>query len=144
MTTELFSNNAQTYVNVLGGIDAIQTFIPVKSSSLFPSASGQFRIRIDDELLIVTSVNGNIFNVLRGQENTASSAHTYGSLVTLILTAGSINNISGTSGPTGPTGPAGSGYLPSVTSVDGGGPAFIYLAQINNSFVELEIDGGTP
>jgi hypothetical protein len=31
-----------------------------------------------------------------------------------------------------------------VTAVDGGGPEILLLAEINNFFVELEIDGGSP
>jgi len=49
----------------------------------------------------------------------------------------------GSAGLVGPTGPAGSGLV-TVTAVDGGGPEILLLAEINNFFVELEIDGGSP
>lgn len=120
MATELFSNNAQTFVNTLSGVDALSNYIVVKSPSLFPSGSGQFRIRIDDELLLVTNVSGNVFTVLRGIEGTSAARHEYGALVTLILTAGSIGTLVGDTGPTGISGPKGdTGPSGGPTGLDG-------------------------
>jgi hypothetical protein len=85
MSTEQFANNAQTTLN--GGITAAATSLIVADPSNFP-ATPQFRILIDSELMLVTSVAGSTFTVTRGLENTAAAAHSNGATVTQVLTAG--------------------------------------------------------
>jgi len=63
--------------------------ITVVSAGTFPTA-GPFRIRIDDELLLVTSVAGSMFTVSRGIEGTMAAAHAQGVAVTHIITAGGL------------------------------------------------------
>lgn len=88
----------------------------------FPNA-GNFRIRIDNELILVGSRSGNVFSSLtRGIEGTDATSHTVGSQVTHPLTAGAVLQyvnehigatgptgaaITGATGPTGTTGPTG-------------------------------------
>jgi hypothetical protein len=108
MSHELFANNAQTFLNKLSGITATDSKIRVADASRFPTSTGQFRIRIDDELLLVVDVSGNVFTVYRGIEGTSPQPHNYGALVTLIVTAGSLDNIRGDTGAQGPIGPTGS------------------------------------
>jgi hypothetical protein len=54
-----------------------------------------FRIRVDDELMLVTGVSTNTFTVTRGIEGTSAAAHADGALVTHVLTAGSLGQAIG-------------------------------------------------
>jgi hypothetical protein len=85
--TEQFTNNAITTLN--GGIGSGDTFLVVASATLFP-ASPQFRIIIDSEIMLVTSVSGTTFFVTRGTENTTAAAHLSGASVEHILTAAAV------------------------------------------------------
>jgi len=87
MATEQFANNASTTLN--GGINNAVTSLVVTSASGFPS-SGNFRIIIDSEIMIVTAVSGTTFTVTRNAESTSAASHSNGAAVTCILTAGSI------------------------------------------------------
>ena len=87
MATEKFSNNAITVLS--GPIDSTTTTIVVDSASLFPTLP-QFRIRIDDEILLVLGVAGTTFTVTRGVEGTSNVSHLSGALVTQILTSGAL------------------------------------------------------
>ena len=82
---ELFANNAVTTLD--GGIDASQTSIDVVDGSLFP-ATGNFRLVIDSEIIIVTARVTNTLTVVRAQEGTTGASHSSGAVVTLALTAG--------------------------------------------------------
>jgi hypothetical protein len=66
-------------------IDNTQTSISVADGSQFPS-SGRFRIRIDDELLVVTARSGNTLTVERGAEGTTAASHLVGATVSHVLT----------------------------------------------------------
>lgn len=87
---EQFSNRAQTTLN--GGISNVTETIIVTSASAFP-ASGNFRILIDSEIILVTSVAGNTFTCTggRGAESTTAAAHSNGATVTHVLTAGALD-----------------------------------------------------
>ena len=85
---EQFANLAGT--TLVGGITAFVTSITVANGgSPFP-ATGNFRIRIDTELMIVTAVAGNVFTVTRGAEGTTAASHSDGAQVVFVLTAGSL------------------------------------------------------
>lgn len=71
-----------------------QTTIEVVSSVTFPD-TGNFRIRVNNELMIVTGVSGNTFTVTRGAENTNNVTHLANTAVLHVCTAGSINEIFG-------------------------------------------------
>src|SRR5262249_51500022 len=86
---EKFSNNAQS--TLLAGIAVGDTTLQVASAALFPG-SGNFRLVIDSEILLVTAVSGNTFTVSRGVEGTTAAAHNAGSLVTHVLTAAVAGN----------------------------------------------------
>jgi len=87
MTLEQFANDAASELAVpcLIGDDAIT----VVSAGTFPTV-GPFRIRVDVELMLVTSVSGSLFNVTRGIEGTSAAAHAQGATVTHIITAGGL------------------------------------------------------
>lgn len=88
MPTEKFANNAITTLN--GGINNAVSSLVVTSASLFPSV-GQFRIRIDNEIMIVTAVAGTTFTVTRGAEGTSAASHSDGATIRHIVTAGGLS-----------------------------------------------------
>jgi len=65
------------------------TTLTVTSASTFPG-TGNFRIKIDTELMLVTAVSGNTFTVTRGIESTTAATHLNLAPVTHILTAGGL------------------------------------------------------
>ena len=89
MASEKFANNAQTTLN--GDISNSTTSVVVLSGTTFPSG-GQFRILIDSEIMLVTSISGGVtYTVTRAQEGTAAVFHANGSLVTHLWTVGAFN-----------------------------------------------------
>jgi hypothetical protein len=99
--TEQFANAAQT--TLILGVPAAtlpsMTTISVLSSSGFPTSStAQYRILIDNELMLVTSGQGtNMWGVTRAIEGfppgTTAPAHSSGATVTQVLTAGGLENL---------------------------------------------------
>lgn len=83
MAIELYANGAATTLN--GSINNSVTSLVVASAAGFPS-SGNFRILVGTEILIVTAVSGTTFTVTRGAEGTAAASHTSGDALTHILT----------------------------------------------------------
>jgi len=91
MTTERFANKAITTLN--GGINGVVTSLVVTDASEFPTLP-QFRVLVEDELMLVTGVSGVSFTVQRGLEGTLNVPHANGAAVTHILTAGALSEIS--------------------------------------------------
>ena len=60
-------------------IDAAASTITVASAAGFPTEP--FRVKIDNELLYVTDVNGSIFTVTRGVDGTVAASHSGGAVV---------------------------------------------------------------
>lgn len=91
MSVEIFTNNALTTLAVACGIS--DTTITVASASTFPT-TGNFRIGIDQEIMLVTAVAGNVFTVTRAAEKTGgvqtAAAHAIGAAVQDLLTAASV------------------------------------------------------
>lgn len=87
MSKEQYANNATATLN--GAITSGATSLQVSSASAFPS-SGNFRILIDSEILLVTAVSGTTFTVTRGAESSTAAAHSNGATVSHILTAGGL------------------------------------------------------
>lgn len=90
MAIERFANKAST--TLVAGIAAGDRVLTVTSAALFPT-SGQFRIIIENEILLVSAVAGPIFTVDRGQESTTATSHDAGVPVTSILTAAAVNKL---------------------------------------------------
>jgi hypothetical protein len=84
MATEKLANDAKSGLN--GSINNTQTTLVVNSAATFPS-TGKFRIIVDSELMLVTSVSGTTFTVTRGIEGTTAISHSSGVAVAHILTA---------------------------------------------------------
>lgn len=85
---EKFANLANSPLN--GTINNIVTSLIVTSATSFPT-SGNFRIRVDDEIMLVTAVSTNTFTITRAQEGTAAASHTNGVTVYHIFTAGGMD-----------------------------------------------------
>jgi hypothetical protein len=96
-------NNASSTLN--GAVTASATTIVVTSASSFPT-TGNFHVTIWDidnytdpgldpnmEIVKVTSVSGNTFTVVRGQESTTGVEHSDGDNIQLLMTAGVIEDI---------------------------------------------------
>lgn len=83
---ERFANEPAT--TLVGTINGSVTSLVVASSSGFPAAN--FRIRIDDEIMLVTGVAGTTWTVTRAQESTTGASHTNGAAIQHILTAGGL------------------------------------------------------
>lgn len=83
---ENFSNEYESTLSA--GIDADDTSLSVASATGAPTAN--FRIRIDDEYLLVTNVAGTTFTVTRGIEGSTAVSHSSAAVVTHVLTAGGL------------------------------------------------------
>lgn len=89
MSREQFANNAQTTTTGVVNNSSDPVTVAVTSATGFPTA-GNFRIKIDSEILLVTAVSGLNFTATRAQESTTIATHASGATVTHILTAASL------------------------------------------------------
>jgi len=83
MSVELYSNGAST--TITEDLDASETGVDVTSASGFPT-TGNFRVLVDSEIMIVTGVSGSTFTVIRGAEGTTAATHTNGATIAHVLT----------------------------------------------------------
>lgn len=81
--SENFANNYSTALD--GAIDNSQTTFDVLSVGGAPSVN--FRIKVENELMLVTGVSSLTFTVTRGVEGTSAASHDDGTLVTHVFTA---------------------------------------------------------
>jgi len=84
---ERFANDAASTLD--GQIDAAVTSLDVISAADFP-AEGDFRIVVDNEIMLVTGVSSNTFTVVRARENTTGVTHGDGVSVIQIITVGGL------------------------------------------------------
>src|SRR5271165_2230111 len=88
---ELYANDCQTSLSAM--MLVIDTTLTVVSAAGFP-VSGNFRIRVDNEIMLVTAVAGTTWTVTRAVEAvggvTAAAVHSAGATVAHVLTAASI------------------------------------------------------
>jgi hypothetical protein len=89
---ELFVNNAFTTVNVGAGIDdnTNPVTFAVSNPNHFP-VTGNFRIKIDDEIMLVTGVSDGEFTCARGVEGSPITAHANKAAIRHVFTAGALN-----------------------------------------------------
>lgn len=88
---ELYANAIPT--TLASAITAGATSLTVNSAAGFP-ASGNFRIKIDSEIIIVGAVAGAVFSSLtRGAESTTAAAHIIDSPVIHVITKGALDQI---------------------------------------------------
>ena len=86
--TEKFSNNAATTLSA-AITTTTATSCTVTDATTFP-ASGNFRIKIDNEILLVTTVAVSTFTITRGTEGTTAATHVNGAAVIHLLTKGGL------------------------------------------------------
>lgn len=95
MAKENYSNNGITTLSA-AITSTSSTSITVSTGSNYAQlpTTGQFRILIDSELLLVTANNGSgTLTVTRGVEGTIAATHSNGASVTAILTDQSLRNL---------------------------------------------------
>lgn len=85
--TERYANNPTTTLSAACAVG--DGTITVAAGGAPFSQQGNFRIVCDNEIMLVTSVAGNVFTVSRGKEGTTAAAHSIGAAVGQILTAAS-------------------------------------------------------
>ena len=85
---EKLSNNAVTTLSA-AITTTTATSCSVTDATAFPS-TGNFRIKIDGEILLVTGVAANVFTVTRGVEGTTPATHAAGATVMHLLTKGAL------------------------------------------------------
>ena len=88
MAIEKFADNAATTLSA-AITTTTATSCTVTDAMTFPS-SGNFRIKIDSELLLVTGVAASTFTVTRGAEGTTAATHANGAAVIHLLTKGAL------------------------------------------------------
>lgn len=102
MAIEQFANKARTTLD--GSINDSVTSIDVAAFSTFPS-DAQFRILIDNEIMIVTAGAGTTtWTVTRGAENTIARAHADGAVIRNVLTKGALEQFQKDGATYGPIG----------------------------------------
>ncbi len=153
MATEQFSNAPQTTLAV--AMNSIVTTMTVAGATGFPTVP-QFRIVVDQEIMLVTAVAGATWTVTRApvsaQEGTLAAAHAVGATVSHILTAGGLSSVSNlinglaVSGGTGATlTAAGQLAVGGLTVSSGSGPyTSTALAGGADFGAAVRIAGGKP
>jgi hypothetical protein len=102
MAIEQFANKARTLLD--GSINDSTTSIDVVDFATFPPDS-QFRILIDNEIMIVTAGAGTTtWTVTRGAEDTIARAHADGAVVRNVLTKGALEQFQKDGATYGPIG----------------------------------------
>jgi hypothetical protein len=101
VSQELISNTRTTTVAV--ALSAGGTSLTVAAATGFPAAAtgvAQFRARLGNpavpislELVLVTNVAGAVWTITRGIEGTTAVSHPVGHAVTLVATAGALENL---------------------------------------------------
>jgi hypothetical protein len=121
--SENFANEYATTLN--GAINNSVTSLVVTTATSAPAAD--FRIKIDDELMLVTAKAGTTYTVTRGVEGTTAASHADLAPVTHVLTAESITRIRR---------PTGRAYNTATQNVSSGGAG----SGINPTFNSEEWD----
>jgi hypothetical protein len=93
MAVESYANT-QTWTVGVGGITNVATSLPVSAAATGNLATGQFRILIGTELLLVTGGNATTtWTVTRGVEGTTAASHSAGDVITHVLTDAALKRI---------------------------------------------------
>lgn len=94
--TERYKTLGQTTLN--GAINNSVTSVVVTSATsvcgaTFTNSTDTCRLRIDNEIIIVTSISTNTLTVTRAAEGTAAASHSDGATVTQVVTASALDQI---------------------------------------------------
>jgi len=90
VTTERFVNQASTALSSPVGFGDLM--ITVDSAAHFPNQP-EFRVRVGQELILITGVAGTTWTVTRGVEGTTATSHAAGTVVVAVLTGGSLDEM---------------------------------------------------
>jgi len=90
MSLELVYNGVVTTLN--GVVSSSTTVITLTSITGFPVVP-RFRLRVDDELMLVTGISGSNFTVQRGVEGTTAVSHSDKATVYGVVTAGALRQM---------------------------------------------------
>lgn len=90
MSFELVYNGVVTTLN--GAVSSSATVITLTSITGFPVVP-RFRLRVDDELMLVTGISGSNFTVQRGVEGTTAVSHSDKATVYGVVTAGALRQM---------------------------------------------------
>lgn len=85
---EQFANLARSTLAAAMTVGA--TSLQVASAAAF-STAGTFRVKVGDELMVVTGVSGTTFTVTRGAEGTTAATHGAGSAVKQVVTKAALD-----------------------------------------------------
>jgi hypothetical protein len=88
--TEVFNNYGPITLALACGISD-PTITVTNASAL--STLGNYRLLIDDEIMLATSLTGSVVSVLRAQEGTTAAAHSLSVPVEPIVSAGALNQL---------------------------------------------------
>lgn len=113
MSREIFKNNPSTALSA-DITSTSATSISVDDGSVFPS-TGEFRILIGSELMLVTARSTNTLTVVRGIEGTTATTHSTSDGVNQIVTAGALRQYGRDNSP------GFDGSLPPFRLLDGSG-----------------------
>lgn len=95
-------NLANDFATTLAGaVDNSTGTLTVVLASGAPAPN--FRIRVDDELMLVTAVAGTTWTATRGIEGTAAASHASGAVAAHVLTAGALAALFADHVPAAPT-----------------------------------------
>lgn len=128
MPSEKFANEIATSLSA--AINASQTSITVTSATGFPAAN--FRIRIDNELMLVTAVAGLTWTVTRAVESTTAVSHAILADATHVLTAGGLAQAISEA--------TGGGFSKIAEVVATGASAVMEIASIPATYRHLQIE----
>ncbi|MEM3008358.1 MAG: hypothetical protein QXU32_01460 [Nitrososphaerales archaeon] len=150
-TVEQLKNLADS--KLASAMDSTQTTLTVLSGegARFPSV-GNFRVTVDDEIMLCTARSNDTLTVVRGVEGTTAAAHSAGAEVVHTLTKEGLDNYVmnilrsipsyGTSLPTNPVDGDMHIYVDSTTN-----PTYQWMFRYNansSSSYKWEFIGGTP
>lgn len=91
---ELFANATEfpATITLTSAINAVVTTVPVSAAAPTSLHGGQFRVRIGDELLLVTAGQDTTsWTVTRGVEGSTAATHSIGAIVRHLLTAAALS-----------------------------------------------------
>ena len=85
---EQLLNAAETTLD--GSITNSATSVTVTDGSIYPS-TGNWRVIVEDEIMLVTARATNVLTVVRGQEGTAAVSHDDDEAISAIITKGGLD-----------------------------------------------------
>lgn len=88
--SELLVNMGET--TIAEDLDDSETTVTVTDGAVFP-ATGDFRLAVDDELMLVTARSTNDLTVTRGIEGTTAAAHSNGAACACVITDAGVRRL---------------------------------------------------